>query len=61
MAGMMDFIQQQITPETITRISNEIGEDPEKTRQAIDASIPMLAGAISTQADVTPPAGDPLT
>ncbi|MDQ3242490.1 MAG: DUF937 domain-containing protein [Gemmatimonadota bacterium] len=62
MAGMMDFIQQQITPETIAQISNEIGEDPEKTRQAIDASIPMLAGAISAQAaDVAPPTGDALT
>jgi hypothetical protein len=47
-AAIIDFIHQQITPETINQISQEIGEDPAKTQQAVNASVPMLAGAIST-------------
>ncbi|HEX6576108.1 MAG TPA: DUF937 domain-containing protein [Gemmatimonadaceae bacterium] len=49
MAGIIDLIRQQITPETIDQISSEIGEDPARTRQAVDASVPLLAGAVSTQ------------
>ena len=60
MAGIIDIIRQQITPETVDRISTEIGEDPAKTRQAIDASVPLLAGAISTQVpDAAQATGDP--
>jgi hypothetical protein len=60
MAGVIDLIRQQITPETIDRISSEIGEDPAKTRQAVDASVPLLAGAISTQVpDAAQATGDP--
>ncbi len=53
MAGILDFIQDQITPDTINSISSEIGEDPAKTREAINASVPLLAGAISTQEAAT--------
>ncbi len=49
MTAVIDFIQQQITPDIVNNISTDIGEDPAKTRQAIDASIPLLAGAMSTQ------------
>jgi hypothetical protein len=60
MAGIIDLIRQQITPETINQISSEIGEDPAKTRQAVDASVPLLAGAISTQVpDAAQASGDP--
>ena len=53
MAGILDFVREQITPETINSISTEIGEDPAKTKEAIDASVPLLAGAISTQEAAT--------
>jgi hypothetical protein len=60
MAGIIDLIRQQITPETINQISSEIDEDPAKTRQAVDASVPLLAGAISTQVpDAAQASGDP--
>lgn len=60
MAGIIDLIRQQITPETINQISSEIGEDPARTRQAVDASVPLLAGAISTQVpDAAQAMGDP--
>ena len=60
MAGIIDLIRQEITPDTINQISSEIGEDPAKTRQAIDASVPLLAGAISTQVpDAAQASGDP--
>lgn len=57
MSGILDFIKDQITPDTINRISTEIGEDPEKTRQAVDASVPLIAGALSTQ-EVAQATGD---
>jgi hypothetical protein len=53
MSGILDFVRDQITPETVNAISAEIGEDPARTRQAIDASVPLLAGAISTQEAAT--------
>ena len=60
MAAFIDLIRQQITPETINQISTEIGEDPARTRQAVDASVPLLAGAISTQVpDAAQASGDP--
>ena len=57
MSGILDFIKDQITPDTINRISTEIGEDPAKTRQAVDASVPLIAGALSTQ-EVAQATGD---
>jgi hypothetical protein len=57
MSGILDFIRDEITPETINSISNEIGEDPAKTREAVDASVPLIAGAISTQ-EVAQATGD---
>ena len=57
MSGILDFIKDQITPDTINRISTEIGEDPVKTRQAVDASVPLIAGALSTQ-EVAQATGD---
>jgi hypothetical protein len=64
MSGILDFVREQITPETVNSISAEIGEDPAKTREAIDASVPLLAGAISTQDAATATgdaAGQPMT
>ena len=57
MSGILDFIKDQITPDTINRISAEIGEDPTKTKQAVDASVPLLAGALSTH-EVAQATGD---
>jgi hypothetical protein len=53
MSGILDFLKEQITPDTVNKISAEIGEDPAKTREAIDASVPLIAGAISTQEAAT--------
>ena len=53
MSGILDFIRDQITPDTINSISAEIGEDPAKTREAVEATVPLLAGAISTQEAAT--------
>lgn len=60
MANIIDFIRKEITPEVVKRISGELGEDPAKTQQAIDASVPLLAGGISTQVpDAAQALGDP--
>ena len=53
MSGILDFIRNEITPDTINSISAEIGEDPAKTREAVEATVPLLAGAISTQEAAT--------
>jgi hypothetical protein len=45
MSGIMDVIQQHITPDTIKQISSAIGEDPAKTQQAVNAALPHLATA----------------
>ena len=50
MAGIQDLIQRQLTPETITQISQSIGADPATTRQAVDAAVPMLLGGMAQHA-----------
>ncbi len=60
MANIIEFIRKEITPEIVKRISGEIGEDPAKTQQAINASVPLLAGGIATQIpDAAQALGDP--
>ncbi len=60
MANIIEFIKKEITPDMVKRISGELGEDTAKTQQAIDASVPLLAGGISTQIpDAAQAVGDP--
>ncbi len=60
MANIVEFIRNEITPDMVKRISGELGEDPAKTQQAINASVPLLAGGISTQIpDAAQALGDP--
>ncbi len=50
MTAIQDVIQQQLTPDTIAQISQEIGADPATTQQAVDAAVPMLMGGMAAHA-----------
>ena len=48
--SLLDMIQQQLGPQEIDQISNELGEDPATTRNAISAALPMLVGGMANSA-----------
>ena len=50
MSGINDIIQKQLSPDMINQISQEIGADPAATRQAVDATVPMLMGGMAAHA-----------
>ena len=48
--SLLDMIQQQLGPQEIDQISNELGEDPATTRNAISAALPMIVGGMANSA-----------
>ena len=46
----MDMIQQQLDDSTVSRISEELGADPNTTRQAVPAALSALLGGLSRNA-----------
>ena len=50
-----DTIRQQLSPELIANISQQIGADPATTQQAVNAAVPMLMGGMA--AHTATPAG----
>ena len=50
MSGITDLVQQQLTPERISQISQTIGADPATTQQAVDAALPMIVGGMASHA-----------
>jgi hypothetical protein len=46
----MDMIQQQLDDGTVSRISEELGADPNTTRQAVPAALSALLGGLSRNA-----------
>ena len=48
--SLLDMIQQQLGPQEIDQISNELGEDPATTRSAISAALPMILGGLANSA-----------
>ncbi len=50
MSGITDLVQQQLSPETISQISNAIGADEATTQQAVDAALPMIVGGMAAHA-----------
>lgn len=50
MSGIIDIVQQHLTPDTINQISSAIGADPATTQQAIDAAVPMMVSGMATHA-----------
>lgn len=50
MSGIQDIVQQQLTPDTISRISSAIGADPVTTQQAVSAAVPMMMDGMAAPA-----------
>jgi len=50
MSGITDLVQQQLTPDRISEISQAIGADPATTQQAVNAALPMIVGGMATHA-----------
>ena len=48
--ALMDMIQQQLDDSTVSRISEELGADPNTTRQAVPAALSALLGGLSRNA-----------
>lgn len=50
MATLPDLVRQQLGPQQIDRISQQIGAPAGATRSAIDAALPMLLGGMASHA-----------
>ena len=51
MNGILDTVQQQLTPDTVNQISQQLGVDPATTQQAITAALPVVLGGMASHAD----------
>ena len=48
--ALLDLIQQQLDDNTVSRLSEELGADPNTTRQAVPAALTALLGGLSRNA-----------
>ena len=51
MSGILDTVQQQLNPDTVNQISQQLGVDPATTQQAITAALPVVLGGMASHAD----------
>ena len=51
MSGILDTVRQQLTPETIGQIGQQLGMDEATTRQAIAGALPVVLGGIAGRAE----------
>jgi len=56
MSGILDTVQQQLTPETIDQISQQLGIDPATAQQAVTAALPVVLGGMAGHAATSPSA-----
>lgn len=50
MSSILDSIRQQLDPDTIRNISQQLGADPATTQNAISMALPALVGGLSRNA-----------
>lgn len=50
MASMIDQLQQQLGPQTISQLSRQLGVDENQTRQAVPAALTALVGGLGREA-----------
>lgn len=48
--SLLDLVQQQIGPNGVHEISQQLGADPATTEQAINAALPMMVGGMASAA-----------
>jgi hypothetical protein len=51
MSGILDTVRQQLTPETIGQIGQQLGMDEATTRQAIAGALPVVLGGMAGRAE----------
>ena len=51
MSGIFDTVQQQLNPDTINQISQQLGVDPATAQQAVTAALPVVLGGMASHAD----------
>lgn len=56
MSGILDTVQQQLTPDTINQISAQLGIDPATAQQAVSAALPVILGGMASHAATDPSA-----
>jgi len=57
MSSILEGLAQQLDEDTITRLSQQIGADPELTSQAIQVALPVLIGGLANNASSPEGAG----
>jgi hypothetical protein len=48
--SVLDLVQQNLGPAEIQQLSEQIGADPARTQQAVQAAVPMLLGGMASTA-----------
>jgi hypothetical protein len=61
MSGILDTVQQQLTPDTISQISQQLGVDPATAQQAINVALPVVLGGMANHAATSPSAAATIT
>jgi hypothetical protein len=51
MSEILDTVQQQLSPDVVNQISQQIGVDPAAAQQAITAALPVVLGGMASHAD----------
>jgi hypothetical protein len=51
MSEILDTVQQQLGPDTVNQISEQLGVDPATTQQAITAALPVVLGGMASHAN----------
>ena len=50
MSGILETVQEQLSPDVVNQISQQIGADPAETQQAITAALPVVLGGMASNA-----------
>jgi hypothetical protein len=61
MSGILDTVQQQLTPDTINQISQKLGIDPATAQQAVNSALPVVLGGMASHAASDPSAAASIT
>lgn len=56
MSGILDTVQQQLTPDATNQISQQLGIDPATAQQAINSALPVVLGGMASHAATSPSA-----
>lgn len=48
--SLLDLVQQQLGPQEMQQISQQVGADPAATEQAVQAALPMMVGGMAQSA-----------